>query len=286
LGTISELVVDTTRAVANFSVVSLLVGGGDSHDIVEGSWEVQEEGFNSVSDLGFVFEEWEVSVDESDGFILDLDVVSDNNTDVFVDVGDDGDDGGEVFSGDGLLEGWELTSEEGGVVNEASEVVNNDGGVGFFKESLDSEEGGIDVDSDLWVATDFGNDIIDLVELSVVWEFEALEDEELHDFSDVMTGGDEVTILEGVLEGGELHVEGHKVGEEAGGKAVLGDVFNFGSDGVEEGSDESDSLSALSDGGGKAESEAANSSGEGFWVFLFAGNNNILSEELSLVEGN
>ena len=245
MGTLSELVVNTTRSVANFSVVIDLEGVGDSHDVAEGGWEVQEERFNSLGNLSFAVEEREVSGDEFLGFTLDLLVVTGDDADVFVDIGDDGNDRGEVFIDDGLLESRESASQVGGVVDEASVMVNNNGGVCFFNESLNTEEEAVDINSNLLWSTNHGNNIFNTVELSVVgWDFEGVENEELEHFSEVLTGGNEVTVLEGVLQGVEFRGERHEVGEETSGDLVLSEGSEFLSDGVEEGSEGSDGLSA------------------------------------------
>jgi len=136
------------------------------------------------------------------------------------------------------LKSIELTNDIGGVVDEVSVVVNIDGGVCFFEESLDGEDKIVSVNSDSL------DELVDLEELSVDMGFFAVENQELEDFSEVLTGSSEVTVLEVELEGVELGGEGHEVGEEVSDKGVLGQVSHFHSDGVEEGSDESDGLSA------------------------------------------
>jgi len=79
--------------VSDFSEILDLVSVGESQDVVEGGWEVYEERFNSLGNLFFIVEERKVSVDEGDGFILDDSVVLTNDTNVFVNVGNDDDDG-------------------------------------------------------------------------------------------------------------------------------------------------------------------------------------------------
>jgi len=136
------------------------------------------------------------------------------------------------------LKSIELTNDIGGVVDEVSVVVNIDSGVCFFEESLDGEDKIVSVNSDSL------DELVDLEELSVDMGFFAVENQELEDFSEVLTGSSEVTVLEVELEGVELGGEGHEVGEEVSGKGVLGQVSHFQTDGFEEGSDESDTLSA------------------------------------------
>jgi len=224
--------------VSDFSEVLNLVSIGDSQDVVKGGWEVNEERFNSLGNFFFIVEEREVSLEKSDGFILDKIVVLGNDRNGFVDVGDEGDDGCEVFNLDGFLKSSELINEDGGVIDEAIEVVNDDGGVCFFEESLSTKEEIVKVDFNSL------DGIVDLEELSVNMRIFAVVNQDLEDFSEVLTGGDEVTALEVELEGVEFGGEDHEIGEEASGKGVLGQVSHFKSNGLEEGSDESDTLSA------------------------------------------
>lgn len=182
-------------------------------------------------------------MDKSNGLTLDKDVVSDNNTDVFVDVGNDSDNSGEVFSLDCILKSRELTKEIAGIVDKGSVVINNNGGVCFFNESLNTNNNSENINSDSRAATEHGNELVELSEVSV-WDFKTIENEELEDFSEVLTSGKEVSTLEAELESVELHGEGHEVGEETGAKAILRDILNFVSDGIKEGSDKSDGLAA------------------------------------------
>ena len=189
--------------MSEFSVVSSLVGVADSHDVGDGGWEVGDQGFNSLDELSFVGEEWEVSVDEFNSLAFDDGGVGGDDLDVLGDLGDGGDDGLEVEGFNGFLEGWDEAGQEGGVIDQGHVVVDSDGGVGFFNESEDSDNTGVDVEFDL-----FGEQIRDGTELSSDWDVLAVEDDGLEDVSNEGADSDEVLGGVGSLDLGSLLLEG------------------------------------------------------------------------------
>jgi len=278
-GTLSELVVDATATVSDFSVVCSLVGVGDSHDVYHGGWEVSEQGFNSLGKFGLIGEEWKVSINEFNGLVLYDCGISGYNNHVLGNVGDSGDDGLEVEGFNSLLEDREETGQEGCVVDHGHVFIDSDGGVGFFNESEESEMDNINVEGD------FVHHVSDITELSdSSWDGLSAVNQDLEHVSEEGSNALEIFLVIGSLDLDPLDVESEQVSEDTVADFLSGEVAKLNSNGFKERLEGQFSFGANSDRVSEVVTEKGNSLFKDFWFLAFTGKDGIKTSVLGAVD--